>query len=317
MTIVLYRGERKAQEGNGRSSAGYTDGARSAEEVLARYTLDQVRSWKTLDLYYILGLRRSGDTDLSHREIRDAYKKQAAKFHPDSLEPRGIADEGLLFVALTRALQTLSDPVRKKLYDCFSFDESLPKDREYGSDEFFGVFTEVFERNACFSAKKNVPILGTPSSSAEEVRLFYKFWQAFESTRSFDFLCEDEDCPNRESRRQIARQNKQITEEKKMEDNARIRRLVALAIKNDPRIAKRQAKKENDSQQTAADEDGWTGQELALMKKLSQALPPSRKNRVDQIHMSLEKIGSKKTKREVLGRLVKTDLELRSRKAKT
>lgn len=60
------------------------------------------------DLYGALGV----DAAASAAEIRRAYRKQAKRAHPDTAE--GSAAK---FAALTRALDVLSDPVRRRRYD--------------------------------------------------------------------------------------------------------------------------------------------------------------------------------------------------------
>lgn len=77
----------------------------------------------------------------------------------------------------TVAIEILSDPVKRRAFDSVdpTFDNTVPSKSE-GKDKFFEVFSPVFERNARWSSKKSVPILGTPESSFEEVDGFYTFW---------------------------------------------------------------------------------------------------------------------------------------------
>lgn len=56
-----------------------------------------------------------------------------------------------------------------------TFDNAVPSKGE-GKDNFFKVFSPVFERNARWSSKRPGPSLGSLESSFEEVDSFYSFW---------------------------------------------------------------------------------------------------------------------------------------------
>lgn len=75
------------------------------------------------------------------------------------------------------AIETLSDPMKRRAFDSVdpTFDNSVPSKGE-GKENFFEVFSSVFERNERWSTKKSVPKLGSPDSSFEEVDNFYSFW---------------------------------------------------------------------------------------------------------------------------------------------
>lgn len=321
MPLVIYRGERKQGVSCIAESPQYMEGARNAQEVLERYSLEDLRQWKTLDLYYILGLRRDRDEKRGPLEFKEAYKRQAKMFHPDSLKSKSLDDGGLLFIALNRALQVMTDPAKKSLYDDFFFDESIPEDRAYEEAEFFRAFGEAFQRNSRFSAKSPVPAMGTAASTEAEVRGFYKFWQTFESARAFEFMCEDEDCPNREGRRHVAKQNRKIVADRKMEDNLRIRRLVSLAMKRDPRVSQKAGRskeaKENKENKEEVRDDGWSSVEASALERAASTYPPSSKNRLDLIYAAFKKAAqSARTKKEVLLKMVQLEQEARSRNKK-
>ena len=63
------------------------------------------------DLYHILGIKRTA----SSAQIRKAYRKLAAKFHPDA----NPGDDSVIekYHAVVHAYEVLSDPVRRKQYD--------------------------------------------------------------------------------------------------------------------------------------------------------------------------------------------------------
>ncbi|HEY3234242.1 MAG TPA: J domain-containing protein [Polyangiaceae bacterium] len=68
------------------------------------------------DFYSELGVSRSATAD----EIRKAYRKLAAKFHPD--KNAGDKKAEARFKAINRAHQALSDPQKRQLYDEFGED---------------------------------------------------------------------------------------------------------------------------------------------------------------------------------------------------
>jgi len=70
------------------------------------------------DFYSELGVAR----DASQADIKKAYRKLAAKLHPDK-NPNDKKNE-TRFKAVNRAYQALSDPQKRKLYDEFG-DEGL------------------------------------------------------------------------------------------------------------------------------------------------------------------------------------------------
>lgn len=55
----------------------------------------------------------------------------------------------------------LGNPIKRKSYDSIDpeFDDGLPTSSEIEKD-YFGIFTDQFTRNAVWSEKKNVPLIG-------------------------------------------------------------------------------------------------------------------------------------------------------------
>lgn len=275
-----------------------------AEDFFKKYSVDQIKDWKSLDLYFLMGLD-SEKEDHTENELKDAFRKQAKLFHPDKLVSKNIDDNGATFIALSRAYQTFTNPQKKRQYDCIAFDESIPEDRAYSAEEFFLEFGPAFQRNAKYSRKPYTVCLGHADSPDEHVVSFYKFWQSFESTRSFEFLCEDEDCQSREMRRQVQKKNKEVLDEKKQQDNVRIRKLINLSIKHDPRVNKN-AKKQAPAEPETIDADGWKSSEVAALAKLAKQYPRGMKNRLDIIFSGFAR-HSRRTKREMQGKLLKID----------
>ncbi|OAG29941.1 DnaJ -like subfamily C member 2 [Nematocida displodere] len=308
MSITLYTGKKTAKAHCGPCRAPVAEIIKKPSDLFAKYTLDQIKNWKCLDLYSLMGLSQEGSSSLTEAQFKNAYRAQAKLFHPDMLTAYKIDDGGASFIALTRAHQTLSNPIKKKQYDCVVFDETMPEDREYLPEEFFAAFSEVFDRNSIYSVKPYKVSLGDLETTSNDLSLFYKFWQSFESSRSFEFLCEDEDCLNRDARRHVARQNKETLDQKKSEDNLRIRKLVNMAIKHDPRLKKKNAAP---AKPVTVGADGWKSTEVDALTKLAKTYPASTKNRVDVIFTMFARFFNTRQKREVHIKLVKIDAELK------
>jgi curved DNA-binding protein len=92
------------------------------------------------DYYAILGVSRSA----SDAEIKKAYRKMAAKFHPD--KPSG--DEAR-FKDISEAYETLSDPEKRQMYDQFGSDYQQAGAGGFGgfgggSADFSDIFGDMF-----------------------------------------------------------------------------------------------------------------------------------------------------------------------------
>ncbi|KAI5165299.1 DnaJ-like protein subfamily C member 2 [Nematocida sp. AWRm78] len=278
---------------------------KTPRDLFEKYTIEDIKDWKTLDLYYLMGFTQEEAKEYTEANFRDAFKRQAKLFHPDRLLSCKIDDGGASFIALTKAHEVLSNPHKKKLYDFIAFDETIPEDRDYTDEEFFAVFDEVFTRNSVFSVKPYTVSLGDLSSKDSDIVAFYKFWQNFESIRAFEFLCKDEDYQSREMRRQAAVENKQLLNEKKAEDNQRIRKLVTLAIKRDPRVNKEN--KAKPKQEITVDSDGWKNTEVEALTKIATKTPPRTRNRIDVIFSALSRFAPTRSKKDVQAKLLKVD----------
>ncbi|XP_051479212.1 dnaJ homolog subfamily C member 2 isoform X3 [Apus apus] len=212
------------------------------EEFPMLKTLDP-KDWKNQDHYAVLGL---GNTRYraTQKQIKAAHKSMVLKHHPDKRKAAGeqIGEgDNDYFTCITKAYEILSDPVKRRAFNSIdpTFDNSVPSKSE-AKENFFEVFSPVFERNARWSNKKNVPKLGDMNSSFEEVDAFYSFWYNFDSWREFSYLDEEEkekaEC--RDERRWIEKQNRAARALRKKEEMNRIRTLVDNAYSCDPRIKK-------------------------------------------------------------------------------
>uniref|UniRef100_A0A8C9Y5E4 DnaJ homolog subfamily C member 2 n=1 Tax=Sander lucioperca TaxID=283035 RepID=A0A8C9Y5E4_SANLU len=212
------------------------------EEYPMLRTLDP-KDWKNQDHYAVLGLPHLR-YKATQKQIKAAHKGIVLKHHPDKRKAAGeqiVEGDNDYFTCITKAIEILSDPVKRRAFDSVdpTFDNAVPSKSE-GKENFTEVFSPVFERNARWSSKKHVPLLGTMESSFEEVDNFYSFWYNFDSWREFSYLDEEEkekaEC--RDERRWIEKQNRASRAQRKKEEMNRIRTLVDTAYSCDPRIKK-------------------------------------------------------------------------------
>nr|XP_040028745.1 dnaJ homolog subfamily C member 2 [Gasterosteus aculeatus aculeatus] len=212
------------------------------EEYPMLRTLDP-KDCKNQDHYAVLGLPHLR-YKATQKQIKAAHKSIVLKHHPDKRKAAGeqiVEGDNDYFTCITKAMETLSDPVKRRAFDSVdpTFDNSVPSKNE-GKDNFWDVYTPVFERNARWSTKKHVPKLGTMESSFEDVDNFYSFWYNFDSWREFSYLDEEEkekaEC--RDERRWIEKQNRGARAQRKKEEMNRLRTLVDTAYGYDPRIKK-------------------------------------------------------------------------------
>ena len=87
------------------------------------------------DYYAILGVSKAA----SDTEIKKAYRKLAAKYHPD--KPTG--DEAK-FKELSEAYETLSDPEKRSMYDQFGSNYQQAGAGGFGGADFGDIFGDMF-----------------------------------------------------------------------------------------------------------------------------------------------------------------------------
>ena len=198
------------------------------------FTLDS-KDWREHDHYGIVGLSKLRHL-ATEDDIRNAYRRRVLKHHPDKKENK---DDDAFFKCIQKSFEILSDPVKRKQFESVDpeFDDSVPDVADVQKD-FFGTFSKVFKANGVYSTVQPVPELGDLESSKAEVEKFYDFWYNFNSWRSFEFLDEEEteNAENRMDKRWLDRKNRAARAKRKTEDNARITKIVDLAMKMDPRI---------------------------------------------------------------------------------
>ncbi len=183
---------------------------------------------KNQDHYKVFGLEKLR-WKATHNQIKKAHKQKVLAHHPDKKKESGMHERDI-FTCITKAFETLSDPVKRISFDSCDpqFDDDIPSVTDNSKKNFYKVFGDVFEQNARWSIKKNVPKLGDENATFEEVNNFYSFWYDFDSWREFSYLDEEskDTATDRDERRWIDKQNKAARAKRKKEETARIRQLV-------------------------------------------------------------------------------------------
>lgn len=200
------------------------------------------RDWKSCDLYAALGLSKLR-SKATPEQIVKAHRKAVLQHHPDKKSSAGgKLDQDGFFKIIQKAYETLLDPAKRRQFD--SVDEAAevkpPTKKIESEEEFYAAWGPVFASEARYSNKQPVPTLGDANSTKEEVESFYKFWNNFDSWRTFEWLDEDvpDDTANRDHKRYIEKKNNNARKKRKTDDNKRLSDLVKKAQSEDPRIKK-------------------------------------------------------------------------------
>lgn len=131
-----------------------------------------------------------------------ADRKKVLKHHPDKKAGVSVThstNDDAFFKCVQKANEVLTNPERRRQFDSVdphyaALEEDAPtsadfkKGKELDPREFFETFGPVFEREARFSKKTPVPMLGVFEDGKEKVEHFYDFWYNFDSWRSFEYL---------------------------------------------------------------------------------------------------------------------------------
>ena len=211
-----------------------------------------------------------GDDDAPAAKENGAEKKEGDDAPTENGEGEGEGEEeDDEFKMLANAWELLGTPEKRRQFDSVDyFDDHLPSAYrprpEKGPSYFFRVFAGAFKRQAKFSEVTPVPLLGDEDTPYADVAQFYRFWQGFRSWRDFGLLAEHElgQAEDREERRWMQRQNKNIVARIKKDEMQRIGQFVALAYEFDPRVkahkegqARKKAEAKEEKERAAREEE--------------------------------------------------------------
>lgn len=201
------------------------------------------KAGKEENYYNLLGLEKEF-INSTQEDIRKAYKKLALLHHPDKKETNSEEEKveaNKFWLKIKDAYETLTDPDKKYKYDStFKFDDDIPSSEVVlkGEKDFFRTFGPVFLKNSIWSVRKPVPKLGDMATDLKKVKKFYNFWFSFATWRDFETEGEHnlDEAENRWEKRQMLKENKKLKATKLKDEKVRIRQLVELSYKLDPRI---------------------------------------------------------------------------------
>ncbi|KAM0791297.1 hypothetical protein ACM66B_005769 [Microbotryomycetes sp. NB124-2] len=199
------------------------------------------KQWKEQDHYAVLGLQ-SLRYKATPEQIKKAHHRKVLRHHPDKkASAGGETNDDSFFKCIAKAMETLSNPEKRRQFDSVDpaiDDDDVPDVKDTNAENFYDLWTPVFEREGRFSSKQPVPSLGGPDATKQEVESFYNFWYNLDSWRSFEYL--DKDAPegtdSRDEKRHQEKKNKSERARRKKEDNARVREIVDRALSVDPRM---------------------------------------------------------------------------------
>ena len=216
-------------------------------------------------------------------------------------EKEGEEEDGE-FKLLSAAYELLGNAERRRAFDSVDyFNDDLPQAFRKGKD-FYRTFRGGFARQAKFSEAPKPPSLGDDETPYEEVAAFYRFWQNLRSWRDFSLLTEHDlaAAEDREERRWMQRQNKNMCERIKKDEMRRVQAFVSLAYENDPRVIKHKAEQAEAKKAAKDAKDEALRKEKEAKEAAAEAERAAEKAKQAEAEAAkaLEKEGAAASKRE-------------------
>ncbi|KAI5171368.1 DnaJ-like protein subfamily A member 5 [Nematocida sp. LUAm3] len=192
--------------------------------------------------------------DASLSDIKKAYRKLALEYHPDALAARGISSSGE-FEEISNAYELLCQQAKKvnktsspgasrkqepniDLLDCIEQAKSLSKIGEGDFSRINNLFDEISKIEKITRGKIYYPpAFGYAKGNP---KIFYDFYQTFSTLRHFNItpydITSNYDYLPRYGKREIDAETKRLIEAKRLDYNLKVRELVKMLYRKDPRV---------------------------------------------------------------------------------
>ncbi|KAH9919941.1 uncharacterized protein B0H18DRAFT_1026289, partial [Fomitopsis serialis] len=256
---------RRLEAMNGTGVDGEDDLGVGDEPEDEELSLLDPKEWKKQDHYQVLGL-----SHLRYRQQK-IRSKIARTQEKEGGACRRFERRCVLQVHL-KGVRGATNPERRRQFDSVDpyyelLEADVPVEKQLKSARnpqkfFFDGFAPVFEREARFSRKQPVPMLGGYEDPKEVVSAFYDFWYNFDSWRSFEVPRQGADqrggegrARGRRRRTRVASQNgvdakqKEEEEKKKAEEEAKRK-------EEEEKVARAESKKAKAAAANAAKKPG-------------------------------------------------------------
>ena len=235
-----------------------------------------------------------------------AHRRKVLRHHPDKKAKAGETNDDAFFKCIQKAFEVLSNPERRRQFDSvdpyfIALEQDEPTVAELNASSpafFFDTLGPIFEREARFA--KNLPAapLGDINAPKDVVHHFYNYWYNFDSWRSFEYRDKEvnEGSDSRDDKRYTEKKNKNERARMKKEDTARVRELIDLAEKCDPRI-KRIKQEEKEAREARKAVKPGPGGKPGQPPKASAAEEARRKAEEEKARKEAEEIARAEAKK--------------------
>lgn len=236
----------------------------ASRNILNLYSKDQLTKVSNIDLYLMMDLDEYRTKEIPQSVLTHVTKIKKRQYHPDVSKG---AREAFLLVDVANKI--LGDKRLRNIYDSSYFHIEIPDDRIYQEEEFTEVFQKCFDEYARFSTDKDIKRLtDTPDE-------FYEFWRKYKSTRIYIPIDEYINLSH-DDRLNYTRINADKILKLKNEDLLKLRELVRICYKRDPRI-RSITDQLNDMRLEKANE--WSASEISVLKRFINLFGKTKKNK--------------------------------------
>lgn len=253
-----------------------------SRNIIKVYSVEDLKTISKVDLYFLLDLDHYRDKEIPQNVLNHVTKIKKRQYHPDvSKGPREA------FLLVDKAKEILGDKRLRSIYDSSFFNVKFPEDRIYQPEEFFEVFSKIFDEYAKWSVAQPVPDFNN------DPEVFYDFFSNYKTSRIYIPIDEFYEL-GKEERLEYTRNNQDRLTKLKNQDIMQLREIVKIARRRDPRL---RSIAEQLEEMRLEREKEWKPTEVAALKKFCMLLGKTKKNKWEIITEKLT--GSTQTKRTV------------------